>query len=102
MDPSSWVSKCHFTSVGPLAWMVPSNSIGEGGPKHPGGVSSLGSSLSVTRVTCAIDCGMTGRLARFPAVRVTLEATQQGKPGSFCVTTYHQDESPLRPWIVAV
>ncbi len=43
----------------------------------------------VTLVTEAVDWLMTGKPAKFPAVLVTLAATQQEVPGAFGGVIYH-------------
>jgi len=53
-------------------------------------------------ITDAIGGATTGTAAKFPAVVVTLAATQQGVFGEFGVVTYHQVPDEFFPEMVAV
>lgn len=96
-EPPCCVSKCHSTLVGPLTVIRPLSVIGCTGPMQPGKLISFGSTCTLRSVIEANGGFITGRLARLPAVSVTLLDTQQGLPGSSGVVTSHQVVSLFLP-----
>jgi hypothetical protein len=79
--------------------MVPEISTGAIGPTHPATLKDLGSTSTVTSVTLALGASTTGMPATFPAVFVTLEATQHLLAELSGSMTCHQPPSPDFPVI---
>src|SRR6185503_5798383 len=97
--PSCWVSKRHCTVVGPFVSIVPESLSGTIGPVHPAMLRELGSTSTVTLVTVAFGASTTGMPETFPAVFVTLLATQQRRLELSGSMICHQPASPDFPVI---
>jgi hypothetical protein len=102
MTPPCWVSKYHLTDAGPFVSIVPLILLGVMGPTQPPTLMVAGSICTVTLVTEALGISTTGIPARFPAVLVTLAATQQFLLPLSGSIMYHQLKSELLPVIWAV
>jgi len=101
--PFCWVSKRHWTDVGPFVSMVPSISIGGTGPAQAAGTLTVpGLTSRVTLVTVAFGDWTTGMFARLPAALVTLTETQQFLLELNGSTIYHQVPSEFLPTICEV
>ena len=100
--PPSWVSKRHWTDVGPFVSMVPSISIEGTGPVvHAVPVMAIvpGLTSTVTLVTDAFGDWTIGMFARLPPALVTLTETQQFLLELDGSTIYHQVPSEFLPTI---
>jgi hypothetical protein len=99
--PPCWVSKRHWTVVGPFVSMVPSSSMAGAGPAQapPGTLTVRGLTPTETRVTEALGVCTIGIFARFPAAVVTLTETQQFLLELNGSTMYHHEPSEFLPTI---
>ena len=88
--------------MGPSDSIVPEISRGRIGPTHPATLMDLGSTSTLTSVTVALGASATGMTATFPAVFVTLDATQHLLAELSGSMTCHQPPSPDFPVIWAL